>query len=224
MKKLTLVVAVLAVTLFAVNASAQEVSVGTDAPGSYKKFVVGGYMGLGMATFVGDVDDAKMRFAGEGEAYFDFYLMPILALEAGLGFVGTGYRLLDKDFDPDLKVRYSLINMEIPLGAKLNIHNFQISLMMVMYFILSGKIKSEAGSNESEHKLNDDDWDNVRRFNIGPKITFGYAIPIGPVSLVPGVSWMMYLINVGKDLPGPMEDDQYRAMNIMFNIGAEFGF
>jgi hypothetical protein len=84
-------------------------------------------------------------------------------------------------------------------------------------------------------KWDGDDWDHFRRFNFGLKLVLGYAIPIGPVSLVPGFCWSMHLINEYKDIPDEEEAtqvggsrisyyDQARAINFMFRVAGEFGF
>jgi len=221
MKKLTMAIVVAFACLYTATAAAQAAMVGSGADPGFKKFVVGANMSMGMATFVGDVDDAKLRFAGGGAAYFDFYLMPILALEAGIGFVGTGYRAEDEFMGQEFKMRTKFFNMEIPLGVKLNIKGFQASVAVALHFVLAGKTKTEAGDDEDEHKWSGDDWDHFHRANLAPKITLGYAIPVGPVAIVPSVSWFLNLVNEGKDL---QNDDSYRGMNIMFNVGAEFGF
>jgi hypothetical protein len=213
--------------------SAQEVAA-PPADGN-KPFVVGAYMSFGMSHSIiksdhldsNEIMDAntgidqkpKPRFAGGGGAYFDFYVLPILAVEGGIGFLGKGFRLKDDD------VRYwnRVIYMEIPLGAKLNIKNFQAALAIDLFFALSGKTKAKSDNDEASHSWNDDDWDNFKRFNIGPKLTLGYAIPLGPVSLVPGLSWSMDLIN---NLKGDADADNCRDRNwnLMFNVGGEFGF
>ena len=196
---------------------------GDPVDGSPKAMVVGGYMDMGMAHMVGDWDDAKVRFAGGGGAYFDFYVIPMLAIEGGIGFVGKGARQTE-DYGPpvgDVEVKARLIYMEIPLGAKLNIMNFQASVLFALSFALSGKSTVEAEGDSSEHKWEGDDWDHWHRVNIGPKIVLGYAIPIGPVSLVPGFYWSMHMINEYKDIDS---DDQIRAMNFMFRVAGEFGF
>lgn len=229
MKKLLAAGAFVLATAMASSVMAQEVAVGTPAGGGeFKPMVVGAYMSMGMALAVGDLNgdlpggdvDQKPRFAGGGGAYFDFYLMPILAVEGGIGFVGKGYRTKEDDVKSWMRFVY----MEIPLGVKLNIKGFQAGLAVALNFALSGKSKSDIDGHETTSTWSGDDWDYTRRFNLGPKITLGYAIPIGPVALVPGLSWSMHLLN---DVKGDLADDadaKGRAMNIMFNVGAEFGF
>lgn len=236
MKKLLGAGAFVLAMAFATSASAQEIQVGTPAGGGgYKPFVVGAYMGMGMAHSIIKHDDIdtedlmegiygidqkpKPRFAGAGGAYFDFYLMEILALEGGIGFVGKGFRLKEDD------ARYweRMIYMEIPLGAKLNIKGFQVGLAVAIYFALSAKTKYKDDDNEVTADWNDDAWDDYKRFNLGPKLTLGYAIPVGPVAIVPGLNWSIELIDNAK---GDMEDAEVRERNwnLFFTVGVEFGF
>ncbi len=217
MRKLVVAMAVVIAALYATDASAQDAG--------HKKFAVGGYMGLGLTTLVGDDlelygdEEDKPRFSGGGAAYFDFYLMEILGLEAGIGFFGKGGRW-DVDDDPRIKIQV----LEIFFGAKLNIKGFQAAVLIALDIGLKIKIKDD----DSESS-DDDYWDYYRRFNLGPKIVLGYAIPVGPISLVPGVSWYIDLINgVNNE---EIEDDwgydpewKIRGMTLLFHVGAEFGF
>jgi hypothetical protein len=187
---------------------------------------VGAYMSMGMAHLIidygdGDGPDLKPRFAGGGGAYLDFYLMEMFALEGGISFIGKGARYDIDEFDA--KVWERIIYMEIPLGVKLNIHGFQASLTIGLEFALSGKTKAKSDEDEDSHTWGDDDWDLYRRFNLCPRITLGYAIPVGPVAIVPGITWMIEVINNAKD----EADDAHvkiHNMNLMFNLGLEFGF
>ncbi len=228
MKKLSMVGLALVAVLMCSNASAQDAAVSTvDVPGGDKTMAVGGYIAMGMAHEVGDLDDAKMRFAGGFGAYFDFYLTPLLALEAGLGLVGKGTRGEETIMDQDYTFKMKLIYMTIPLGVKLNISGLYIGAAWEIAFALAGKSISESGDVESEHKWDGDDWDNFRRFNMGPRISVGYAIPVGPISIVPGMYWSLHLLNEWKDLDDDdfdgNDDDSIRAMNIMFLVAVEFG-
>jgi len=228
MKRLSMIGLALVAVLISSTASAQDAAVSTaPAPDGGKTMTIGAFINMGMAHMVGDYDDAKMRFAGGFGAYFDFYITPMLALEAGLGIEGKGMRVEEGDWKSRQKVTY----LEIPLGAKLNISNFQASLLFVLDFALAGKTKSEGDVEgldvSAEVKWEDAQWDYYRRVNIGPKIVLGYAIPVGPISIVPGISWSLHLVNDYKDLDDDdfdeNNDDSIRAMNIMFRVGAEFG-
>ena len=223
MNRISMVGLSLVAVLMCSNASAQDAAVSTsDVSGGAKTMAIGAFVNMGMAHMVGDNDDAKMRFAGGFGAYFDFYVIPMLAIEAGLGIEGKGTRYDEDDWDS----REKITCLEIPLGVKLNISNFQASLLFVLNFALAGKSKTEGEIDgidvSAEVKWDDDMWDHYKRVNIGPKIVLGYAIPIGPISIVPGISWSLHLLNEHKDMPDDF-DDSIRAMNIMFRVGAEFG-
>jgi hypothetical protein len=47
----------------------------------------------------------------------------------------------------------------------------------------------------------------------------GYAIPVGPVAIIPGVNWSMQFIDLYKnDIP-----EAFRLMNVFFNVSVEYG-
>ncbi len=203
-------------------------STSTAAPapiGGFKPFVVGAFMSMGLAhAFIeidGDSDDdAKPRFAGGGGAYLDFYVSEIFALEAGLGFIGKGTRYHEDDVTEWLRIIY----MEIPLGVKLNLQGFQIGVAIAMNVALSGKIKYKSDDEEVSSDFGDDEWDNYRRFNLCPRITLGYAIPVGPIAIVPGIAWSIEVINTAKGDLADDADGKIHNMNFMFNVGVEYGF
>jgi hypothetical protein len=236
MKKLWAVGAFVLAMAVASSAMAQEaVAVSTTNPpaatGAFNPFVVGGFMSMGMALTVGDLNgdtpggdvDQKPRFAGGGGAYFDFYVMEMFAVEAGIGFIGKGYRIKEHVMGYDVKGWQKIIAMEIPLGVKLNIQGFQASVALALDIAVSGKSKSDVDGNEDTHTWGDDDWHTCRRFDLGPRVALGYAIPLGPVALVPGLSWSMDVINYAKN-DAADQHVKARGMNFMFNVGAEFGF
>jgi hypothetical protein len=207
-------------------AAAVDTAAASDDGGAFQPFVLGAFISMGAALTVGDLggDTPKPRFAGSGGAYFDYYLNEMFALEGGLGFIGKGYRLAYTDADGfDIKARQTFIDLEIPLGAKLNIKNFQASVAVAIDFVVSGKTRSKFKdgntTTETTSKLSGNDWNDIRRFNIGPKVGLGYAIALGPVFLVPGLSWSMDLIDWTKP-----SDLKARGMNIMVVVGGEWGF
>ena len=212
MKKLFVFVVAAAMSVMSAGALAQDVAVDTGDMGGQPDNImaVGAYLGMGMSLAVGsDTDAFDPKFAGGFGAYFDFYIMPMLALTGGMDFQNKGYR-----FDNGGDIRVSYFYLDIPLGAKLNINNFRAALMVSLNFALAGKYKSD------EYESDVEDWDNFRRFNLSPKIALGYGIPIGPITIVPGISWSMHLLKDAKDIP----TDSIRNMLILFTAGAEFGF
>ncbi len=190
-------------------------------PPDFKPVVVGAYISMGMAHWIGDVNSGKFRFAGGGGAYFNYYLSPTVALDMGLGFVGKGVRYKFTEGGEDTDLRLKLTYLRIPLGIKLNFSGIQAAVQWELAFAIAGKLKTESEVLDIETKIKGDDWDdmNIRRVNMGPRVVLGYAIPLGPVSLVPGASWSMHVISEHKE-----GDDAARAMNIMFNVAGEFGF
>jgi hypothetical protein len=186
--------------------------------------VIGAHADVGMAHVVGnDSDDKEVRFAGGGGAYFDFYLNSILALEVGIGFIGKGYSYrgpyVGSVYCGTHTVR--LIYMDIPLGAKLNIKNFRASLLFAPNFAIAGKTTSDSSAcPPKEHDWGEQQWGRYRRFNIDSKIVLGYAIPIGPVSLVPGFYMSIHLLdnNYVTSYHGQ------HSVNYMFRLAGEFGF
>jgi hypothetical protein len=222
MKKLSFVSTLVFVSLFAFGASAQDVAVTTaPADGAYSPMVVGGYMAMGMAGCLGDTcsdSDAKMRFAGGGAAYFDFYFSEMLALDVGLGFIGRGARVVDGDVTAKDKILY----MEVPVGLKLNFSGFQVGAGVAMFLAMSGKTTWKSDSSSGEEKWESESWDYHSRFNLGAKIFLGYAIPVGPIAIVPGLEWSMDLLNNAKG-DAKDADMKWRYMNIMFRVGVDFG-
>jgi len=130
----------------------------------------------------------------------------------------------------DWMVREQVNYMEIPLALRLKISYFQAAIGIAMNIALSGKTKTEIDDDTDWDGWDDDDWDYIHRFNIAPWIFLGANIPVGPISIVPGISWSMHLINdldrdeINDDTGIDEDDLGAHAMNIMFHVGAEFGF
>ncbi len=110
------------------------------------------------------------------------------------------------------------LQVSIPLVVDLGVQQPNLDLPT---FALAGKSKSESGDTETEHKWDGDDWDNFRRFNMGPRIRVGYAIPVGPIAIVPGIYWSLHVLN--ENTGDNSDDYAMRAMNIMFLVAVEFG-
>jgi hypothetical protein len=209
-----------------------------------KNMVVGGYLSTGLAMTAGDGyeqltgvsrNDRTAKFAVGGDAYFDYYFTPMFGIEAGLGFHNKGIRFSFEDTDEDLELirsRLSFVYMEIPVCFKFDIHHFQGTVGFSLFFALSGKQSSKFDNDHKEEdKLNGSDWQYYHRVNFGPKLEFSYAIPVGPVFIVPGISWSIHLINdfnndeLHRD--NRIADDEElraRANILMANIGVEWGF
>lgn len=199
----------------------------TAGSGEFHPFVIGAFMSMGAALTIGDVyygANQTPRFAGSGGAYFNYYFTPLFAIEAGLGFVGKGYRSESTAGGEEVKYRFSYIDLEIPLGAKLSVSNFQVSLAVAIDLIVSAKCKAKYNGewHDTPVQNGEDDpveKDDYRVFNLGPKVAAGYAIALGPVYLVPGISWSMDVIDVTK-----IGGSNQRGMNAMIVVAGEFGF
>ncbi len=210
-----------------------------------KKMVIGGYLSNGFAMVAGkgyeqwsnlERNDRTAKFAIGGDVYFDYYFTPLFGIDVGFGFLTKGIRFkFDNatDIDPIVRIKNSLVYMEIPVCFKIDFHHFQGTVGFAMFIALSGKTSyKDRDDNKVENKWNKgDEWQYVHRVNFGPKLAFSYAIPVGPVFIVPGISWSIHLINdlnndeLHRDNEIPDDEKvKARANNLMFNVGAEWGF
>jgi hypothetical protein len=220
-------------TAAAVSSSAVE------SAGGPKTFAVGLTFGLGIATITGDgwteymgigSGDKKARFSFCGTGYFVYYFTPMIGLQAGLGFIGKGVRGKGEIAGTDFELKEKINYMEIPIALRLNVEYFQAAVGLAMDIALTGETKTDADDHVTTRTWNDDNWKYFHRFNLAPWIFAGAAIPAGPISVVPGISWSIHLINdlnkeeIHKD--SGIEEDHLKAhaMNFMFHVGAEFGF
>ena len=206
-----------------------------------KNMVVGGNLSLGFAMAAGDgyeeINDAPIigsninrdnrtaKFATGGDVYFDFYFTPMFAVEAGFGFSTTGIRFSDGSWTH----KVAMTQMQIPICFKVDFHHFQGAVGLALFVSLSAYTKDTVDNEEQKTRWEDEQWQYVHRANLGPKLSFSYAIPVGPVFIVPGISWFMHLIN---DIDNDEVNNDYnldgvhnmRANTLMFNIGAEWAF
>jgi hypothetical protein len=234
MNKLSTVGALLISFLFSCGAAAQDVAdtqstaVATPAPAQSKPLVVGAQMGLGFGWAVRNknlqdaMDDAGLRntvgFSGGGWLYVDYYIIPMLAVEGGLGFVAKGTHFKEEQGNDD-SLFYKFAYMQFPLGLKLNLINIRVTALMLLDIALTGKSKIKSGGTTVTEKWGDSEWDDIRRFNLGLQLGVGYAIPVGPVAIVPGANWSMQFIDLYKnDIP-----EAFRLMNVFFNVSVEYG-
>ena len=223
-KKLFVLIAMFAM-IFSLAAHAQD----ADAPAAAgaKGSVLSGVVMIGGAGTLEDWGDAdalmgdtevKARLAGGFGVGFAQYMSDSLALKVGLEFVGKGGKVEMDGMTSKTLMRH----LEIPIGVLLDISNFQLGFALVPSIALTAKEKVDADGVESETDWEDEDWDMFRRFNLNPRITAGFAIPIGPVAIVPGLMWEMELLNDAKD---EMADAnvKIRYMNLMGTVGVQFG-
>lgn len=199
------------------------------------QMVIGGYYHFGFALAAGDGydlwtiwerDDRTAKFSTGGGAYFDYYFNDFLGIEAGLGIITKGIR-----YTPgDNKHKVTLPYMELPVMAKLTFKGFQAAVGLALFVALGGRTTTEFDEGDKNiHSFNGRDWDYVHRVNFGPKIALGYAIPVGPVSIVPGMSWTIHLINdldsdEIEDSTFLSDDPGYRMRftNLMFVVAVEW--
>jgi len=191
--------------------------------------------GKGYENWMSDINafdlnrrDRTAKYAIGGTAYFDYYFAPAFAAEAGIGFMTGGIRFKDADVTWKEAVTF----FELPVMFKVDYKHFQGSAGLVLSVALSGNTTAKDNTTEIKQKWNTTDrWQYVHRANFGPRLAFAYAIPVGPVYIVPGIMWTMHLINdlnqgeIKNDL-GPLAGDKYnmRANNLMINVGVEWGF
>ncbi len=114
----------------------------------------------------------------------------------------------------------------IPLGAKLCLGNWRLGAALVPELGLSARYdythdyEGSSIDDESESGKISRAWDTVRRFNLGSRVTFGYAIPIGEFFVVPNVQWSTHLL----DDVISQGDLVSRFSNLMLVVGVERGF
>ncbi len=208
-----------------------------------KNKVVGGYLSSGFAFVAGEGyedlwnsiiinrNDRTAKFATGGGAYFDYYFTSMFGIEAGLEFLTKGIRFSDDD----IRLKESLVYMGIPVCFKIDYRHFQAAVGLELFVALSGQttVKDTDLDSVTKTKWNDRDrWQYVHRVNFGPKIVLGYAVPVGPIYIVPSMSWSIHLINdlnndeIHRDNPLIPDDEKLnmRANNLMFNVGVEWGF
>ncbi|MBN2526282.1 MAG: PorT family protein [Deltaproteobacteria bacterium] len=187
--------------------------------------IVGAHLMLGGAGIIEDSDseEIRARFAGGFGFYYNYQLKNNLALAAGLDFIGRGgrYDVDVQDSTQETKIYWR--RMELPFGVVYEpIPNLRVGGALVLSFTLGGKYKID----DEDYSFKTEDWDKTRRFNINPRLYAGYTIPVGPITLVPGLMWEMDLINVYKEDDDDDTDDgdiALRAMNLMVTIGAQYG-
>lgn len=236
MKKIVFMTALLLVSFTATSGQAFTI----DRGYGLNDKVIGGYWSNGLALVAGDGYedwngvDREYRtplYSPGGYFYFDYYLLKILAIEGGFGFLNKGIRFSNGDN----RLKERIVYMEIPVMAKIDIQHIQFGAGLALFVGLAGKTKIKGDTdlgNEftSEVKWGPDEWDDVRRVNLGFRLYGGYAIEVGPVFIVPSITWMIHLINdldneeIADELNIPEPDYRMRATNLMFNVGVDWAF
>ena len=214
----------------------------TDTQSGDSKILVGGHLMLGPAGVAEDWADLpkdgvgglelKARMAGGIGAFFQYFLTDMIALSAGLDFIGKGDKT-HYDFLRDRTQRERVRHLEIPLGIRLNIQNIRLGFDLAFSIAVYGEYwrKENKINNlnvETDDKVihevhfDDSDWDNKRRFNIDPRLTAGYAIPVGKMYVIPGILFEFDLLNAAA---GSTKDAnvKLRYINFMFTAALAFG-
>ncbi len=195
-----------------------------DPPGSS----LGVTLDLGGATSVGGVELARhMRFAwGLGGSY-ELRLNEKVGLMAGLGVMDKGFRTLDdpmidenlvaltNGYEIRLDAAYKFLYLHVPIGLNARLGRATIHVSLPLSYALRGEIER---SNGNEDLLGGSDWSDYRRFNLGPCLGAGYALSLGSVDLVPGLTWTMHLGNEVYNEPG--HTNHY--MNLMLTTQVVF--
>lgn len=179
--------------------------------------VIGASASLGMASMiVENCSNCSIRFAGGGGAHYNFYLTDIFGLHAGVGLMGRGLKasgIANQTDQEEQKIK--ILYLDVPLGIKLRFSSFQLALGVSLDFALSGK------SVDPDYDFRDRDWEFwARRFNLGAWIGLGWAIPVGPIAIVLGFGFNMHILD---EVTAENANNSVRPLNIMANIGVEFG-
>ena len=171
-----------------------------------------------------DVENSA-GFTGGGGFYVNYYLLPFLALEGGLGFIGKGLHwqgrvsLFRNSLEGHLWMK--LAYMEIPVGVTFHLSGFRLTTLLVLNIGLTGRTVVEFEGNTEDVSWGDDEWDSMKRVNLGLRLGAGYAIALGPIVLVPGLDWSTHFLNEHDedDIDG---DIAIRFMTFLFKVAVEY--
>jgi hypothetical protein len=184
---------------------------------------------LGMAAAVGNFDDDRPevtpRFAGGVALLADILFTEMIGISTGVGLLGEGWRVYTKVDGVEIDTSEKILFLQFPVCFLLELSDFQIGAGVAFDIGLNGKIKGKEGDDEIDIDLDDisggNQWRLHRRFNIAAKAFLGYAVALGPIFIVPRLSFLFHLLNEHKD-----EDEEglfestttIRFMNIMLGI------
>lgn len=169
-------------------------------------------------AIAGDMRNS-IGFSGGGWLYVNYWVIPVVAIQGGLGFAAKGSHFAAKDESMDVHVWNKLSYMEFPLGAMLKLAELRLTALLLLEVALTGNTRTKIDDTRNNVKWTETQWDNFRRFNLGLRLGVGYAIPAGPVTIVPGVDWSTQFINV-IDTRG---NEAMRFMNFFFGVAVEYG-
>ena len=189
---------------------------------------VGGHLMLGGAGIAENYGDSggfmggseyefRARLAAGLGGFFHYSLTDMIVLTGGLDIIGKGGKASEDGITLKIYTRH----MDFPLGVFATIQGIQIGGALVPSITLAGKMKSEEDGITTEQDFTDEMWDNIQRFNLGLRIFGGYAIPVGPVAIVPGLMYQMDLLNATKG-DWKDADARMRSINLMLTVGVEY--
>jgi hypothetical protein len=181
----------------------------------FARFTIGAYAALGMAhSFYSRSEDPSPRFAGGGGAYVDLRLARAFALDVGIDLIGKGSML-----GGYVGYRFQILYLEIPLGVKFIREGLALGIALgIDVGLFNKKTPLDKGG---IYEVETNNWDAYKRFNLSPRATLGYAIPVGPIAIVPGVAWSIEALSA---LPkNEYHDWTLHNMNLMITLGAELG-
>lgn len=196
---------------------------------SVVNMALGVYFGPGVAMAAGNGyehmsdnltrDDRHGKLSIGSGIYFTYFANENTGAELGVGFVSKGI-LFKLDGSNDNEHRLNLLYLEVPFGVKVDYNRFLVGIQVAFYMALKGTRYGDV-----ETPFTDAEWDVHRRFNFGPKISFGYAIEAGPIFVVPGLTWSMHILSdIDSDSVSGGGTYNMRFVNLMFNIGVEWAF
>jgi hypothetical protein len=177
-----------------------------------RALTVGATMGMGVAHafFQDGAYDARPRFAGSGGVYVDYRATKSLAVGVGLELVGKGCILkLDDDY------RFRVVYLEIPLGATLSLSRFRIGAAIALDVAVHKRMSLVGGGGPGELRWESRTWGGFERFNLSPRVTFGYAVPVGRATLVPGITGSMEV------LKSALDGEAFHNLDVLLTLGVE---
>jgi hypothetical protein len=176
--------------------------------------------GIGLAMMNGSVLDLGPRWTGGGGLEYAGFINEYFGLGASVGFVGRGCAYAQQDVELRRQVTY----LTMPIGVRLRFSGIQLGIALGFDFALAGRsyerFSRQGQLVSSTIKWGSEEWQFHRRFNFGPVLSIGYAIPVGPVAIVPRVTWSMHVRREAWEDAGGSDR---RYMNVMFNIGMAYG-
>jgi hypothetical protein len=182
------------------------------------RFTLGVYGSVGMAFMSGGSPGLPEgpRCAGGAGVTFGWRFSKAASLSLGAGLIGKGARTTSDNWTR-VRIQYA----EVPLGVRVAVRRLRIG------FALAIDIAFAAQTTDSHNDMGDsatedwggDEWDGFRRVNFGPLLSIGYVFPTGSAAIVPSISAIFDLLeNEGSGASHYGEN-----MNVMFNLGVEFG-